>query len=368
MKQFDICLLSTSDIASDARCLNLARTLADAGKSIGIIAPNSKNISLEKIEIIDISVAPSQRAIDIWKHFSREAKSLLNDISAEIFCAMDIYALTASNRFVRKHKAKFYYDAREIYSAIGSLSGKWLKQKLQTWFELHHAKKIDKFLVSGPLDAKYLKKHFNTQNDFLVVMNLPPKRDAVSSDILREKYLIPNNKEILIYQGVLVGGRGIKKTIDALELLPEVVFCLMGWSPQEQEYKDYAAAKPYSDRIIFCGSVPYDELHAYTCSADIGMCFIEAISFSYELALPNKLFEYAMAGLPTLVSNLPAMADVVNKYQTGVLCEHDSTPKQLAESIEELINNKTSYQANCQKARSDFAYESQSEKIIKFFD
>jgi glycosyltransferase involved in cell wall biosynthesis len=366
MKEFDVCLLSTTDVTHDARCLNLARTLAEAGKKVAIIAPNTNSTSIDSVQIINVSPSPSQRAYAIWKHFTAEVK-YLESIKAKIICAMDIYALTASYRLVRSSKAKFYYDAREIYSAIGSLSKKWLKQMLQTEFEKYYARKIDRFIVSGRLDAEFLKKHFNTEKDFLVLLNLPPRREPMKSNILREKYSIGTDKQIIIYQGVLVDGRGIKRTIDALEYLPDCVFCLMGWSPTEDEYRQYAATKSYSERVIFCGSVPYDELHAYTSSADIGMCFIEPISFSYELALPNKLFEYAMAGLPTLVSDLPAMREIIDKHNTGLIISPKSQPKELAEKIKELIERKNEIIHNCDLARDSFSYESQRAGIVGFF-
>ena len=316
MNEYDVCLLSTTDVAHDARCLNLARTLAEAGKKVAIIAPNTKDISISSVQIIKVSQPSSQRAYSIWKHFSREVKSLKN-INSKIICAMDIYALTASHRLVRQCGAKFYYDAREIYSAIGSLSKKWLKQKLQTEFEKYYARKIDRFIVSGRLDAEYLKKHFNTDKEFLVLMNLPPRREPMESDILREKYSIGNDKQIIIYQGVLVGGRGIKRTIDALEYLTKYVFCLIGWSPTEDEYKQYASEKSYSKRIIFCGGVPYDELHAFTSSADIGICFIENASLSDYYCLPNKLFEYIFAGFGVvLLSSITIFPS--NSFSIGV--------------------------------------------------
>ena len=40
----------------------------------------------------------------------------------------------------------------------------------------------------------------------------------------------------------------------------------------------------------------------------MGLCLIQPICRSYELTLPNKLFEYACAGLPILASDLPVIA------------------------------------------------------------
>jgi glycosyltransferase involved in cell wall biosynthesis len=51
--------------------------------------------------------------------------------------------------------------------------------------------------------------------------------------------------------------------------------------------------------------------------ADLGLMLIEPVCRSYELTLPNKLFEYAAAGLPILASNLPVISRVVVYEQIG---------------------------------------------------
>ena len=46
---------------------------------------------------------------------------------------------------------------------------------------------------------------------------------------------------------------------------------------------------------------------------------IEPVSLSYEYALPNKLFEYMMARIPSIVTDLPALRAHIAAYPVGVL-------------------------------------------------
>ena len=74
-----------------------------------------------------------------------------------------------------------------------------------------------------------------------------------------------------------------------------------------------------SERVHFCGVVPYRELHQWTCSADIGIVFIEPISFSYKLALPNKLFEYLYCEKPVIASiNVPEKINPIIQSGSGI--------------------------------------------------
>jgi len=65
--------------------------------------------------------------------------------------------------------------------------------------------------------------------------------------------------------------------------------------------------------------------------ADCGLCLIEDVSLSDRLCLPNKLFEYAFAGIPVLASRLHEIARVVNEYRLGACCDND------ADSIEAAV-------------------------------
>ena len=86
-------------------------------------------------------------------------------------------------------------------------------------------------------------------------------------------------------------------------------------------------AKRYNieDRIFFIDSVPYEQLAAFSENAYIGLSLIQPISKSYEHALPNKLFEYAIRGLPIICSDLPAMKDMILKHKVGIAIQWSNT-------------------------------------------
>ena len=68
-------------------------------------------------------------------------------------------------------------------------------------------------------------------------------------------------------------------------------------------------------------SVPMKDLLAYTSSATIGCVLTVDNCLNHKYSLPNKFFEYAMAGLPILVNDLPEMRKLVEKYECGVICD-----------------------------------------------
>jgi glycosyltransferase involved in cell wall biosynthesis len=134
-------------------------------------------------------------------------------------------------------------------------------------------------------------------------------------EILRQKFNLYNNEVIFIYLGAMHHGRGIETILNVFSRVQEnkhVIF--MGYGNLESLIRSYESK--YKN-IHFHDAVPPNEVLTYTQGADIGICLIENVCLSYYLSLPNKLFEYIMAGIPSITSNFPEMNHIINIFQVG---------------------------------------------------
>ena len=78
------------------------------------------------------------------------------------------------------------------------------------------------------------------------------------------------------------------------------------------------ASEGVADRVKIIPPVPYEELLDWTASADLGLNVLPPdYSLSIRGCLPNKFFEYLMAGLPVLSSPLDAVTEVIRTYHVG---------------------------------------------------
>jgi glycosyltransferase involved in cell wall biosynthesis len=367
-KIYDVCLISSSELKTDARTLNLARTLAKHQKTVCVIAPckpeDKPDIESKWITIIPIKASGASRAFIRILSFSKKVLKYKKLIKSKIYWAEDLFALYATRKFSDFHNGKLFYDSREIYSAPGPLAKRQLSKKIQSWLELMLIKSVDRFIVTGKLDAEYLSKYFKASKPFDVIMNLPPYKDKIKSNLIREKFSIDEDTAIIIYQGMLLPGRGIIPLIEAMLFVKDAVFCIAGEGRFKETITEKIDSLNLTNKVILCGKTDYSHLHELTCSACVGVAFIEPISLSYQYALPNKMFEYCMARIPTLASDLPAMADIIGQYKIGELISPDSTPKEIASAINELIANKHRYIQECDKAARVFCYESLEKLII----
>lgn len=365
---FDDCLIVFNEINVDARALNIAETLAKSGKRICIIAiadaEEEEVFSKKGILLHSIKKSTHNRMWRRWIDFIKEANSV--KISAKRYWACDMYSLPVAINNKRHHNGKLFYDSREIFSALGPASRTPLKQKVITFLEHRWAAKVDDFIVSGELDAEFLKKHFKTDKPFHVIMNLPPFQKAVQSNRLREHFNIDFTKKIIVYQGVILEGRGLIATVQALKHFDDACLCIIGDGPFRENVEAEAIMQNVADRVFFTGQLPYNQLHEWTSSGDAGICWIEPISYSYELALPNKLFEYIMARIPVLASDMPAMKKIIAEEKTGIVLDRNSTPEEIAEALKKLCSNANmpTFIAQCNKSAIKYSYESQINAIL----
>ncbi|MFN3394134.1 MAG: glycosyltransferase, partial [Candidatus Thermochlorobacter sp.] len=162
--------------------------------------------------------------------------------------------------------------------------------------------------------------------------------------------------------------RGIWKLLNMLTWLENrFVAVFIGDGDKLADLRQAIAARNYQQRAFAIGRVPHEELLRLTASADIGFALIEPLSESYNLALPNKLFEYVMASVPVVASDLPAMKEVVEAHHVGAVVSAHEEEKRIAECVLEVYENLEKYRSYCRKAREVFNWEAQEEQLLRFF-
>lgn len=126
----------------------------------------------------------------------------------------------------------------------------------------------------------------------------------------------------VIYLGDIHYIRGLHKAIKSMPLWrPEFHLILQGGGNLQyiESLKGLAAERGLSDRVHFRPPVPFDDIVPSANMADIGYFVHKDLSPQKRFALPNKFFEYVMAGLALCVSDLPEMARLVRQYDLGRL-------------------------------------------------
>ncbi len=310
-----VAIVFLGDFYHDARCINMADTFIDEGMNVHIIHSASQNSQYKNCQITAIDLSSHPKGIGKYFLFIINVIKKLRELKFDVIIASDLYSLPAA---CMVGKAKIIYDSREIYSHLGGLSRKPLKQKIWHRIETFYINKASTVLITAKTDGEVLTKIY-PQIKTTLIQNFPSKKlKPKANNKLRNLFKISDSSPIFLYQGMLFNGRGIKIMIEMLLSFTEAHVVLIGEGNIKKQLQAYSEQLGVQKRVHFTGRVPYEELLEYTTSATIGFSLIEPISLSYEHALPNKLFEYALSGIPSLSTNFHEMKMVVENYNLGV--------------------------------------------------
>ncbi len=359
---FDLCVISYSDLLTDARCSNFIEFNRKNNLSVSTISISNNiddNVSPNWI----CKVNPNTRFIFNYINFLKFAYNLKNKVMAKVYYASDLYSLIVAN-IIKRPDTEVIYDSREIFSALGTLSKSSWKQKIWSYLEIINVRNIKDIVVSGELDAEYLNNYLPSRHNYHIIKNFPNLQPVHKNNYLRDYFNISEDKHILIYQGVLLEGRGILPTLKFIKTTDELVLVLIGDGAFKSDIEKIIKEEKLENKVFIHNQVPYNQLLSITASADIGLSLIEPISFSYTLALPNKLFEYVLAGLPVLVSDLPAMKDFVTQTKAGEVVNTDLSIEHISEQLNKIISNYNYYISNVNHNKKYYTYNSQANNII----
>ena len=148
-----------------------------------------------------------------------------------------------------------------------------------------------------------------------------------------------------MYLGGVMPGRGLEQAIQALRLAPLLSMRVIGpgRAPYVASLERMARDVGVEDRLEIREAVPLSEALESIAECEMGLMLIQPVCRSYELTLPNKLFEYAAAGLPILASDLPVIGEVVRSEGIGEVVPAEDV-EQIAHAMERVADDDVNVQ------------------------
>lgn len=262
------------------------------------------------------------------------------------------------------YRAQLVYDAHELETETNGSKG--FRKKLSKWLEKKLIHKADMTLVVSESIADWYANEYNIARP-PVVLNAPNTRDLKINNHFREQLSIREDQIILLYQGGLMSGRGVHLILEAFKQRKDdkVVAVFMGYGPLEADIK--IAAEQHSN-IYFFPAVPPQVVLDYTASADMGIHLIQNTCLNHNYCMPNKLFEYAMVGLPVLVSNMKDMSELVTRYAMGAVIS-DFSAEGINQAVDSFLEQDlTRMKANAYQAACENAWEVQEQKMLTAYN
>ena len=254
---------------------------------------------------------------------------IINKFKPSVIHCHDTLALPIAILFKVFHsKLKVIYDAHELGSNRNGIDN--FSSKIVYFFEKITWRFIDHFISVSPSIIKWYEEEYGRKKNTLI-LNSPEieTKKIENSNGFRKKFSINDDEKLFIYVGEINKGRGITNLLEIFKDLKSRILFL-GYGPLVNKVKDFE--KNYSN-IHYHEAVEPDSLISLIQEADVGLCLVERVSLSDYFCLPNKLFEYAFAGLPVIASDFPDIKFLVEKYDLGFCCDSGSI-KDVKKNIE----------------------------------
>ncbi len=271
--------------------------------------------------------------------------------------------LSLSFKLARKLGARVVYEPHELESETSITSP--LRRRAIRSVESRLVPKCAAVNVVGEEIAKWYESAYKIKRP-IVVRNIPDVRIAGPGQPVDLKAQLGLNKKdfLFLYQGALSRGRRVLQLMDVFERANEDRHLLfLGYGVLEPAIQERAKK---CGRIHLMPAVPPSDLLRYTRGADIGWCGVENICLSYYLSLPNKLFEFLLAGIPQVAPDWPEIGPIMRENDLGWL--HGETTEDMIEMVNSVSWPEVARHKNATEvASSKFSWQDEERQLIRSY-
>jgi glycosyltransferase involved in cell wall biosynthesis len=177
---------------------------------------------------------------------------------------------------------------------------------------------------------------------------------------------------VVAYAGHLYPWKGVDVLVEALARLPGVRGLIVGGHPGERDVarvRQRIAALALADRVTVTGFVPPDAVPGHLASADVLALPNTSTKVSERYTSPLKLFEYMASGRPIVVSDLPAIREIVRHGESAWHVQPGDADA-LAAGIRRVLEDPSLARALAERAwtlAADYSWAKRAERIEALF-
>lgn len=255
---------------------------------------------------------------------------------------------------------RLIHDAHEYFVEVPELEGKTFKKAIWNWVGRKFIRACDLCITVNQELADILGKKYN--NTFEVVRSVP-----LAVEHLNEKKP-EGGPRVILYQGVLNKGRGLKEAILAMkDMNKHVQFRIAGEGDLSEELRKITIQEGLADRVMFLGWLNPFDLKEETRKADIGLNLLDASSLNYKYSLANKFFDYMHAGVPSINMNFPVYSRICKEFEVGLCIDH-LAPENIRSAIVHLLSDEevaNNMKKNCKEASMVYNWQQESLRLAE---
>ncbi len=382
-----VCMHVLRDACNDVRAIRAGTTLVNEGFDVSIIdvecdrsRPMKEDIHGIHLRHLIIPTWQTSRRSEVQFFITALRTFILSIIRliqsrADIYHAAELTALPACCIVAALRRKPLVYEAYELTIPFPETSVKFWRRsaKLLMRFLALVLPRCAGIIATTPLYAQEMQKHFQLK-EVCLLRNIPPYKVVQKSDRLRQHLGLNPHIYIALYQGYIEPLRNLDKLVRAAKFLePGIIIVMMGKGVEEtvSQLETLIAEEGVADRVKIIPPVPYEELLSWTASADLGLIvYSPDYSPAIKMCLGNKLFEFLMAGVPVLASQLDAVVEIIKTYDVGQVVS-SLTPASIGEAINSMLADRDvlarMHRNALEAAKQELNWEKESQQLARLY-
>lgn len=392
-----VCVISFSPLARDARVLRQIETCARHYDVVVIgfddtwhVPEMPSNVTwrlMPGVTPTETTAAEGRQSytllvVRIWEHVPsgvknrlydwlfwtrpryREALRLACSEPHSAYVANEWNALPVAIAAASRTGGRVLFDAHEFSPLENESDRYWMAVRGAMSHAIleRYARKSDACTTVAPAIADRLHRDYGVSPK--VVYNAPHLQ------ILRNGTVDPDGIR-LIHHGIAAPTRRPEKMIEALALADTRFTLTFMFSNAEETYVQQLMAlaeKLAPNRIHFRPPVKPAEIVTVISEYDLGLYVLEPTSYNDAVALPNKFFDFLVAGLGIVVGPSNSMAELVKKYACGIATSSFEV-RSVASALNQLqASDVTLFKQAAREAARDINAGTEMSKLLAIVD
>lgn len=332
------------------------------GSSDGDVSEKKANIALRVIVFASTPLRRILRMGNSWveekilfKFFKKKLREIALEIKPDIIHAHTPYRVGMPAMMIAKELGiPFVYEMRGIWEDTAVANGRWragglaynrfrrMENKV-----LRNANRV--FCISETLRKEAVSR--GVKEHLITVVN-NAVGESISKEIIERKVDGFNETKKQLNKdkdSIVIGYIGSIQPLEGLDLLAESVallkerganvrFLVISGNKGKEEFKEKCKSLGIEEISVITGPFPPKDIGLFYQLIDIfGVCRPPGYRVT-ELVTPIKPFESMYSGVTTVVSNLPALKEIVRHEETGMNFVAGDV-NSLADIIERLIDD-----------------------------
>ncbi len=358
LTKMEVLVVYKEDYPWDVRVEKLAVALKSAGHHVTIIARNrdqlptvdeSNGIGIRRLPITRRFPKFIQVAVNLPLWFNpfwlwlllRSSKTIKENKG--VIIVRDLPLVKAGLIVAKLRRSRIVFDMAECYPEMYESAAKFSKRSLITkvlknpWLAKNYEKKVvdkvDHILVMIQESKDRLNSMGVSEEKISIVSNTPPIDKFKGSTHQHH-----GNQLRIVYVGFLSKLRGLDLLIEgaAHYINPQgtadaIRIDIKGMGAQREHLIALSKELGISESVKVHGWLDHEEVDKLMALANVG-ALTYRVCGHWNHTIPNKIFDYMLAGLPVLATEVIPIARILNETNSGVVC-NDLDPIDIAEKM-----------------------------------